>query len=130
MLVNRLVVVQKLLHGVGLVSNGHRVGYERMPVIEMGEFDVDAIVPLELLTGEQVRLVGESQVVLTEVSHVVFDGDFQTFSEDDELGRLVETFVVPLRVLLDQNIANAIVLADPHCLHDQQSRQHTEKRMS
>lgn len=59
---------------IGLVDSD-AVGDERVPVVEVVELCVDAVVVLEVGAVGEVRLKGEAQVVLTEMLHVVLNGD-------------------------------------------------------
>ena len=46
-----------------------------MPVVEVVELGVDAVVVLEVCAVGQVWLKGEAKAVLTEMLHVVLNGD-------------------------------------------------------
>lgn len=46
-----------------------------MPVVQVVELGVDAVVVLEAGTEGQLGLKGQPQLVLTQVLHVVLDGD-------------------------------------------------------
>ena len=124
-----LIVEHQLVHGVSGVADGHRIGHERVPVVQVGKFHVDAVLELELLVAEQLGFVLESDLVLAQMLDVIFDGDLQVLSEDDQFGRLIEALIAPLRVLPGQDVADAVVLADPYCFHDEQAGHHAEERV-
>ena len=51
------------------------VGDEWVPVVEVVKLSVDAVVVLEVSAVGEVRLEGEAEAVLTQVLHVILDGD-------------------------------------------------------
>lgn len=117
-----------LFQGVGAVLDGDGVGSHGMPMVEVGEFDVDAVGELKgRLIAQQFRLVGQLDFVLTQMLHVLLDGDFQILGQDDQLGRLVEPLVVPVRMLHAQDVANAVVFPQPNGGHDEQSGLHAKQ---
>lgn len=79
-------VVQSVLEdGLGVEGHVHdavvgvvdldAVGDEWVPVVEVVELGMDAVVVLEVGAVGEVRLEGQAEVVLAEVLHVVLDGD-------------------------------------------------------
>lgn len=67
------VVVQELLVVVLLVFDLEAVRQQGVPVIECVEFGCDAVLILELLVEQQLRVELEFEVVATQVLHIVFD---------------------------------------------------------
>lgn len=83
-----------------------------MPVIEVGEFHVNSVGKLEgRLVAEQFRVVAEFDFVLAQVLDVLLDGDLQILGQDDQFGRLVQSLVVPSRMLRPEDVADAVVLS-------------------
>ena len=80
MLKNGLNVEHQLLHGVGRVGHSQGIGHERMPMIEMIEFHVNAIVVLEIGAFQQTRFVLQLELVAAQVMQVVFDRYLQIFT--------------------------------------------------
>ena len=120
-----------LLDRVGIVAQLERIRRHGVPVVEVVELDVDPVGELERLPiPQQFRIVRQLDFVLAQVLDVLFDGDFEILAQDDELGRLVEPLVVPVRMLRPEHVADPIVLPQPNGRHDVQSGLDGEERVA
>ena len=120
-----------LLQGVGAVAESDGVRSQWMPVIKVGKFHVDSVGELECrLVAKQLGIVGQFHFVLAQVLDVLLDGNFQILGQHDQFGRLVQSFIVPSRMLCPKDVADAVVLPQPDGGHDEQTRLHAEQRVS
>ena len=102
-----------------------------MPMIKVGKFHVDSVGELECrLVAKQLGIVGQFHFVLAQVLDVLLDGNFQILGQHDQFGRLVQSFIVPSRMLCPKDVADAVVLPQPDGGHDEQTRLHAEQRVS
>lgn len=74
------VVVEELLEGVLLVVDLEGVGQQRVPVVEGVELGCNAILVLELLVEQQLRVKLQLEVVPTQVLHIVLYNDLDCLS--------------------------------------------------
>lgn len=85
---------------VSVIVDGEGVRRHRVPMIQMGEFDVNPVGKLETrLITQQLWIVAQLDFVLAQMLDVFLDRDFQVLSQDDQFGRLVDPLIIPSRVL-------------------------------
>jgi len=68
-------VEDKLLVAVHLLLDVERLGHQRVPVVQGVELGGDAVLVLETLVEQQLRVKLELEVVAAQVLHVVLDHD-------------------------------------------------------
>lgn len=73
-------VEHEVVHGVLLAADVESVGHERVPVIQVVKLGRDAVLILEAPVKEQLRAVGQLEVVVAEVLHVFLDHNLDGFS--------------------------------------------------
>lgn len=74
------VVVEELLEGVLLVVDVEGVGQQRVPVVQGVELSCDAVLVLEPLVEQQLRVKLQLEVVPTQVLHVVLYNNLDCLS--------------------------------------------------
>lgn len=113
MLEDRLGVEGHVHDAVVSAVDLNAVGDQRVPVVEVVELGVDAVVVLEVGAVGEVRLEGQAEVILAQVLHIVLNGDLDDLADNDKPGGLVDALVVPVGVNLQQLVAHPVVFPHP-----------------
>lgn len=74
------VVEDELFVAVLLLLDVKTVGHQWVPVVQGVEFRCDAVLVLETLLEQQLRVKLEIEVIAAQVLHVVFDHNFDGLS--------------------------------------------------
>lgn len=88
MLGQNRVVKHKLVVAVDLVLDLKVVGHQRVPVIQSAEFRCDAVLVLEALIEEKLRVKLELEVVATQVLNIVLNHDFDGLTWEKKSGNI------------------------------------------
>ena len=82
-------VEDKLLVAVHLLLDVEGLGHQRMPVVQGVELGGDAVLVLEALVEQQLRVELELEVVAAQVLHVILDHDLDGLACGGEGGESV-----------------------------------------